>query len=314
MPSGRCRPSGLGMYCRRDGFARQAPRCTRPCRSARLASRSASSSCQVRPSTPGAAFALQLVKREAQQVDVHMVQERRQPDPFIPPCGATYAVHRLGYACPALSLVRAAPDRIALGPAPSLHRLRGHERGLVRRLHRYYERVRLPLAVHHRIGAFRLADADRAGGRARAASRWISRFPCRRLPRVQEVSRPRRAEVTLALARHPCCLPLFSTASALRMETFRGSMLRPRVPLSTLRRRPRDRPRMTRGHRDWLGLPRAELASATTCRSPGAQRGFDDSVSAKTPVANPLSARGSLLKSPGVRAFFADGCAPRVGA
>jgi hypothetical protein len=76
----------------------------------------------------------------------------------------------------------------------------------------------------------------------------------------------------------PCCLPLFSTASALRMETFRGSMLRPRVPLSTLRRRPHGRPRMTRGHRDWLGLRRAELASATTCRSPGARRGFDDSV------------------------------------
>src|SRR5919106_2093102 len=137
-------------------------------------------------------FALQLVKRKAQQVDVHMVQERRQPDLLIPPCGATYAVHCLGYACPALGLVRAAPDRIALGPAPSLHRLRSRKRGLVRRLHRYYERVRLPPAVHHRIGAFRLADADRAGGRARAARRWISRFPCRWLPRVQEVSRCRR--------------------------------------------------------------------------------------------------------------------------
>jgi hypothetical protein len=131
---------------------------------------------------------LQLVKRKAQQVDVHVVQERRQPDPFIPPCGATYAVHCLGYACPALGLVRAARDRIALGPAPSLHRLRGPELGLVRRLHRYYGRVRLPPTVHHRIGAFRLADADRAGGRAQAVSRWISRFPCRWLPRVQEVS------------------------------------------------------------------------------------------------------------------------------
>jgi hypothetical protein len=63
------------------------------------------------------------------------------------------------------------------------------------------------------------------------------------------------------------------------METFRGSILRPRVPLSTLRRRPLDRPRITRGHRDWLGLRRTELASATTCRSPGARRGFDDSSS-----------------------------------
>jgi hypothetical protein len=33
------------------------------------------------------------VKRKAQQVDVHVVQERRQPDRLIPPCGATYAVH-----------------------------------------------------------------------------------------------------------------------------------------------------------------------------------------------------------------------------
>src|SRR5918995_1941056 len=145
---------------------------------------------------------LQLVKRKAQQVDVHVVQERRQPDRLIPPCGATYAVHCLGYACPALRLVRAAQDRIALGPAPSLHRLRGHQLGLVRRLPWYYGRVRLPPAVHHRIGAFRLADADRPGGRARTASRWISRFPCRWLPRVQEVSRPRRAEVVLALAHH----------------------------------------------------------------------------------------------------------------
>ena len=34
----------------------------------------------------------------------------------------------------------------------------------------------------------RLADADRPGGRSRAASQWISRFPCRWLPRVREVS------------------------------------------------------------------------------------------------------------------------------
>ena len=29
---------------------------------------------------------------------------------------------------------------------------------------------------------------------------------------------------------------------------------------------------MTRGRRDWLDLQRTELASAATCRSPGAQR------------------------------------------
>src|SRR5919106_5330671 len=147
--------------------------------------------------------ALQLVKCPAQQIDGHMVQERRQPNRLVPPRGATYAVRCLGYACPALGLVRAALDHIALGPTPSLHRLRRRSPGIVRRLPRYYGRVRLPPAVHHRIAAFGLADADRAGGRARAANRWISRFPCRWLPCVQEVSGPRRAEVMLALAHHP---------------------------------------------------------------------------------------------------------------
>src|SRR5262245_54083133 len=107
----------------------------------------------------------------------------------------------LRYANPSICSVGA--DVRHLGPAPSLNCLRSRKRGLVRRLHRYYGRIRLPPAVHHRIGAFRLADADRPGGRARAASRWISRFPCRWLPRVQEVSGPRRAEVALAVTRHP---------------------------------------------------------------------------------------------------------------
>src|SRR5262245_55965342 len=39
-----------------------------------------------------------------------------------------------------------------------------------------------------------------------------------------------------------------------------------RVPLSTLRLRPRDRRRMTRGQDDWLGLSCATLSFATLCR------------------------------------------------
>jgi hypothetical protein len=35
---------------------------------------------------------LQLEGREAQEVDGDMVQERCEPDAFIPPCGVTYAV------------------------------------------------------------------------------------------------------------------------------------------------------------------------------------------------------------------------------
>jgi hypothetical protein len=45
---------------------------------------------------------------------------------------------------------------------------------------------------------------------------------------------------------------------------------RMRVPLSTLRCRPRDRQRMTRGRDGWLGLSRVTLAFTTPRRSPGA--------------------------------------------
>lgn len=64
--------------------------------------------------------------------------------------GATqWTAWRLAFA--ALRPARAALNRISLGPAPSLHRLRRRLRGFVRRLPRHYGRVRLPWAVHHRI-------------------------------------------------------------------------------------------------------------------------------------------------------------------
>src|SRR6516165_3794588 len=56
--SGRSRPSDLGMYPRRPGSARYAPRWSRACRSSSLCSRSASYSPHLSPSTPGAAFSL----------------------------------------------------------------------------------------------------------------------------------------------------------------------------------------------------------------------------------------------------------------
>ena len=54
-PSGRSRPSGLGMCTRRTGLARYFPDCTRTCRSRRFACRSCAYSCQLTPSAPGAA-------------------------------------------------------------------------------------------------------------------------------------------------------------------------------------------------------------------------------------------------------------------
>src|SRR6516165_9447320 len=50
--SGRCLPSAFGMYVRREGRGRYAPRWTRPCRSSSRGSRSTSSpptSCHPRP-------------------------------------------------------------------------------------------------------------------------------------------------------------------------------------------------------------------------------------------------------------------------
>jgi hypothetical protein len=57
MPSGRSRPSGLGMCTRRTGDARYLPDCTRACRSRRFTSRSCAYSCHLIPSAPGAASA-----------------------------------------------------------------------------------------------------------------------------------------------------------------------------------------------------------------------------------------------------------------
>ena len=62
----------------------------------------------------------QLVERPVEQVDGDMVQQCCEPNLLIPSCSRTYEVQRGRYAFPALCLVRTAPDRIALGPAPSL--------------------------------------------------------------------------------------------------------------------------------------------------------------------------------------------------
>src|SRR3954467_3998151 len=56
------------------------------------------------------------------------------------------------------------------------------------------------------------------------------------------------------------------------LHCFRRSIPRLYAPLSTLRGRPRGRPRMTRGQRGSLLLHRDGLAPSTSCRSPGAPR------------------------------------------
>lgn len=65
---------------------------------------------------------LQSIEGPTEQVKGDVVQQCREPNSFVPSCSLTYAVQRGGYAFPTLRLARAAPVRIALGPAPSLHR------------------------------------------------------------------------------------------------------------------------------------------------------------------------------------------------
>jgi hypothetical protein len=55
------------------------------------------------------------------------------------------------FAHPALCPVRVLPKLAPLGQPPSLHLLRRQHFGLVRGFLRYYEAVRLPMTVHHRI-------------------------------------------------------------------------------------------------------------------------------------------------------------------
>ena len=215
-----------------------------------------------------------------------MVQERRQPDPFIPPCGVNVC-----------------------GPSPGIRLPSSGSGACCSGPHCPWPRPFPPPPPRPRTRLCSAASPVLWAGPTstdRASSDW-GIPPCRCGPRGrtspsgQPVDLPvpvqmastragglltTQSRVALAVTRHPMLPSASSTASALRMKIFAARWLRPRVPLSTLRRRPHGRPRMTRGHRDWLGLQRTELASATTCRSPGARRGFDDSSSpsAKPPI------------------------------
>jgi hypothetical protein len=66
-------------------------------------------------------------------------------------CSSPYAAQRLCHACPARRPGRALLFRIPRGRGPSLHRLLRGSLRFVRRLQRYYGRVRLPASVHHRL-------------------------------------------------------------------------------------------------------------------------------------------------------------------
>jgi hypothetical protein len=100
--------------------------------------------------------------------------------------------------------------------APFLHPLRNRWPGLVRRLRRYYEPVRLPMSVHHRRTS--LDFPTRPTTFTAVGRHGISRFSCEVSPYVHRVSDragPRR------ISRYRCAgwsLPLSPTASASRRK------------------------------------------------------------------------------------------------
>ena len=117
-----------------------------------------------------------------------------------------------------------------------------------------------------------LPDADR-----RASTETAQAVDTRDLPvPAQEASAHARVSDHAGPSGHsrvsrPSVLPSdFRTASAPRIRPFRGSMAGLCSPLSTLRRRPRERLRMTRGQCGSLLLHCGGLAPPTSCRSPGA--------------------------------------------
>src|SRR4030088_868235 len=124
--SGLCRPSAFGMYVRRDGCGRYAPRWTLPWRSSRFRPRH-----QVRlvvlprhPVDTGGGFAFERVERHPERVDVDMVEKRGEPLLLPLPCGLPYAVPRMGHALPGLGPVRALLIRAPLCLSPWPPRLR----------------------------------------------------------------------------------------------------------------------------------------------------------------------------------------------
>ena len=154
----------------------------------------------------------------------------------------TYQLQRVGQDLPALSPEPVTLERLPLGQPPSLHRLRSPCCGVVRRLHRYYGRVRLPLAVHHRITGATLPMRTAQDGLSRTASQRISRFPCKTLPSMYGVSdraeprctlrwrcpgvafrfllRRRRSELTISrLNTRPARSPVNASPSPLRAPT-----------------------------------------------------------------------------------------------
>ena len=169
-------------------------------------------------------------RTEAIQVG-HVVQKRREPQLLVPSCRLPYPLQRTGRAVPARCPGRVLLAQVSFGQTAALHPLRRRSPGIVRRLHRYYRSVRLPLVVHRRR-----ASADfptRPAAASAAGDHGISRFSCEVFPYVHGVSD--RAELRRRSRYRGAGwgLPHLSTASALRSNPVSRLNTRPaRAPVN----------------------------------------------------------------------------------
>ena len=186
MPSGRCRPSTGDILT---------PRRLRPIGTPLYAS------VQVRKVALEARFVLvpgdtvdaghrspfQLAERPAEQVEGNMVKECREPNRLVPSCGRTYAGPVRGIRFPSSASGTCCPGPRAL--APPLPSITSAAAGaaLFNDFLGTMGESDFPWPYVNGLRV-RLPDADRPGWTSKTASQRISRFPCRWLPRVREVS------------------------------------------------------------------------------------------------------------------------------
>src|SRR6266404_4220088 len=159
--------------------------------------------------------------------------------------GYSYPLQRTRRVAPALYPGRVLLWQVPFGQSSSLHPLRNRLPGFVRGLLRYYRSVRLPKSVRHRRTSLDFPTRPKAT--AALGGLGISRFPREVSRYVHGVSDRAGLGCT---SRNRCTrwgLPLSPTASASRRKVLTRLNTRPARSLSTLRRRPCEQLRMTRG-------------------------------------------------------------------
>src|SRR6478735_1130758 len=170
------------------------------------------------------------------------------------------------HGCPALRPDRALQFRILLGPAPSLRELRRSRGHFVRSLLCFFGQVRLLPRAHRRLRP--PAFPTRSRPRLVGTGMEISRFPGRRLLHIPGSATTRGWLVSCDDDTDH--LAFCWTENISGPIVLRRSIPSLRTPLSTLRLRPHDHTRMTRGRCSSLRLHRDGLAPSTFRRFPGA--------------------------------------------